>query len=175
LSYDLRNDPILNPAYEYWRSKCGARAMPRRRDIDPTEIPRLLPNIQITELVDGGKRIRFRLAGTAIVEAYGAQLAGKYIDEVFSGKRLSFIEANYRKICSEKRPIMVRNRYHSSRNVELICTRLVMPMSEDGETVNQCLSAMSFQFPGEADEWTGQWFGNSNNFDFEKSYSEVMG
>ncbi len=81
MSYDFRSDPILGPAYEYWRSKCGARAMPRRRDIDPTEIPRLLPNLQIVEIV--GTRIRYRLAGTAIVEAYGEELAGKYIDEMF--------------------------------------------------------------------------------------------
>jgi hypothetical protein len=175
LDYDIRNDSILGPAHEYWRGKCGARPMPRRRDIDPTEIPRLLPNIQITELVDGGKRIRYRLAGTAIVEAYGAQLAGKYFDEVFSGERLHFIETNYRKMCGEKRPVMVRNRYHSARNVELICTRLIMPLSEDGETVTQCLSAMSFQFPGEAFEWFGQWFGNGGNFNFEKSYSKIVG
>ncbi len=55
--------------------------MPRRRDIDPTEIPRLLPNLQITELIDGGARIRYRLTGTAIVNAYGADLTGKYFQE----------------------------------------------------------------------------------------------
>ena len=128
----------------------------------------LSPNIQISEIV--GTRIRYRLAGTAIVEAYGEELAGKYFDEVFSGDRLRFVETNYRMMCDEKRPVLVRNRYLSSRDVELVCTRLIMPLSEDGETVTQCLTAMSFQFPGEAVEWTGQWFGNSGNFDFAKSY-----
>ncbi len=174
MTYDFRSDPILGPAYEYWRSKCGARVMPRRRDIDPTEIPRLLPNIQIVELLDGGKRIRYRLAGTAIVEAYGEEFAGKYIDEMYSGERLRFVENNYRIMCDAKRPVLVCNRYDSNRDVHLICTRQFMPLSEDGETVKQCLTAMSFQFPGEACEWTGQWFGNSDNFDFAHSYAQAI-
>jgi hypothetical protein len=130
LRNDFRNDPILESAYEYWRSKCGTRAMPRRRDIDPTEIPRLLPHIQITELLEGGNRIRYRLAGTAIVDAYGSELTGKYFDEVFSGERLHFIAVNYRLMCDEKRPVFVhpldhavirgrRNRQSMSQRLEL--------------------------------------------------------
>jgi hypothetical protein len=150
--------------------------MPRRRDIDPVEIPRrLLPNLQITELVDGGKRIRYRLAGTAIVEAYGAELTGKYFDEVFSSKRLRYVKANYQIICHEKRPIFVCNRYHSARDVHLICTRVVMPLSEDGANVDGCFTAMSFHYPGQAHQWFGEWFGNSGNFDFINSYSEIIG
>jgi len=170
--YDFRSDPILGPAHEYWRSKCGARAMPRRRDIDPTEIPHLLPNILIVEII--GTRIRYRLVGTAIVKAYGEELTGKYIDEILSDERLRFAENNYRIMCGQKRPVLIFNRYHSKRDAPLICTRLVMPLSENGETVNQCLSALSFHFPGEADEWTGQWFGNSDNFDCARSYAKAI-
>ncbi len=148
--------------------------MPRRRDIDPTEIPRLLPYIQITEFVDGGKRVRYRLAGTAIVEAYGGELKGKFFDEVFSGERLRFVEANYRTMCAEKRPILVCNRYFSRRDVPLICNRVVMPLSDDGVNVNQAFTAMRFLFPGKSYEWAGQWFGTSGNFDFERSRCEAI-
>jgi hypothetical protein len=174
MPYDFHSDAVLGPAFDYWQSKCGIRTMPCRRDIDPTEIPRLLPNIQLTELVDGGKRIRYRLAGTEIVNAYGAELTGKYFDEVFNGERLRFVEDNYRVICQEKRPILVCNRYLSARDAQLVCTRVVMPLSEDDVSVNQCLTAMSFHFPGSASQWFGEWFGNTGNFDFKNSYSEVI-
>jgi len=180
VQYDFRSDVILGPAFDYWQSKCGARAMPRRRDIDPTEIPRLLPNLQITELIDGGARIRYRLAGTAIVDAYGANLTGKYFDEVFSGRRLDYVKANYRGVCSEKRPLLVCNPYVSTRNIELICARLVMPLSEDGVTVNQCLTAMSFHFPAMTSQWPREWFGNksyldvANSYDVASSHSEIV-
>lgn len=128
--------------------------------MDPVEIaPRLLPNLQITELVDGG-RIRYRLAGTAIVQAYGVELTGKYYDELFSGERLRRIEAHHQMICREKRPLFVCNPYRSARDVHLICTRIVMPLCEDGVNICKFLSAMSFNFPGGAYQWSGEWFGN---------------
>jgi hypothetical protein len=174
MEYDFAKDPVLKPAYDYWRSKRGNRSIPRRRDIEPTEIPRLLPNIQITELVDGGKRIRYRLAGSAIVDAYGSELAGKYFDEVFTGERLKFVEENYHAMCERRRPILVVNRYHSARDVLLVCHRLIMPLSEDGKTVNQCLTAMNFEFPGKSEQWTGLWSENSADFDVAMSYCEAI-
>src|SRR5579862_4529995 len=119
MSYDFRADTILGPAFAYWQAKCGARAMPRRADIDPSEMIPLLPHLQITELVDGGARVRYRLVGTGIVAAYGAELTGKYFDEVFSGDRLHFVEDNYRLMCRERRPILVGNRYVSRKDIEL--------------------------------------------------------
>lgn len=174
MPYNFRSDAILGPAFDYWHVKRAHREMPRRCDIDPTEIPRLLPHLQITDLIDGGRRIRYRLAGTAIVDAYGAELTGKYFDEVFSSKRLHFIEDNYRTICREKRPLLVCNRYLSARSTELLCTRLVMPLSEDDKTVSQCLTAMSFHYPGYAAQWFGEWFGNNSNLDFENSYAQII-
>jgi len=175
MEYDFTKDSVLKPAYDYWRSKRGDRTMPRRRDIDPTEIPRLLPNVQITEILDGGKRIRYRLAGSAIIGAYGSELTGKYFDEVFTGERLKFVEDNYRIMCERNRPVLVVNRYHSARNVELICNRLIMPLSEDGTTVNQCLTAMSFQFPGKAEQSSiGRWSEESAEFDVAMSYCKAI-
>ena len=175
MKYKLQNDPILNPAFEYWRKTRGARLMPRRSEIDPVEIPpRLLPHLQITEIVDGGARYRYRLAGTAIVDAYGAELTGKYYDEVFSGDRLRYIEANFRLICLEKRPIFVRNQYHSARGAFLVCSRVVMPLSDDDVNVHQFLMAMSFQHPGAAYQWAGAWIGNDGTFDFANSYMETI-
>jgi hypothetical protein len=174
MQYDFTKDLILKPAYDYWRSKRGDRAIPRRSDIEPTEIPRLLPNIQITELVAGSKRIRYRLAGSAIVEAYGSELKGKYFDEVFMGERLRFAEENYRVMCERKRPVLVVNRYHSARNVGLVCHRLIMPLSDDGETVNQCLTAMNFHFPSETEHQTNHWSENSAAFDLAMSYCKAV-
>lgn len=155
MQFDFHADSILGPAYRYWRAKCGARALPRRRDIDPTEVPRLLSNLQLTDLV--GARIRYRLVGTAIVDAYGGELRGKYFDEVFSGARLRLIEANYRMMCERLRPVLVCNRYFSRRSTPLVCGRLIMPLSEEGATVGQCLTAMNFQHPGDAAQWFGDW------------------
>ncbi len=172
---DVRDDPVLGPALDYWERKRGARLVPVRRDIDATEIPApLLPFLQITERIEATGRIRFRLVGTGIVEAYGADLTGKYMDEIYSGNRLRYVEANYRAVCESRRPVLVVNRYHSSRPVALVCYRLVMPLADDGTTIRQFLTAMRFDFPGDAVEWRGAWFGTSGNFDYAHSYSGVV-
>ncbi|MBU6506049.1 MAG: PAS domain-containing protein [Alphaproteobacteria bacterium] len=172
---EIRRDPVLGPALAYWERKCGSRLIPARRDIDATEIPpSLLPYLQITERVESTGRIRYRLVGTGIVEAYGADLTGKYMDEIYSGQRLRYAEANYRAVCESKSPVLVVNRYHSSRPVSLVCHRLLMPLAEDGTTIRQFLTAMRFEFPGDAIEWRGAWFGNSGNFDYAHSYSGVV-
>jgi len=174
MRYDFRNDAILGPAFAYWEAKCGGRAMPRRADIDPSEITRLLPYLQITEFVDGGARIRYRLVGTAIVTAYGAELTGKYFDEVFAGDRLRVVIDNYRVMCREKRPIFIGSRYVSRKDTELFCYRLLMPLSNDGTTINQVITAMSFKYPNEASQIAGQGFGNDVDFDRGAGFREVI-
>jgi len=163
--YDFRSDPILEGAHQYWLAKRGGRRMPRRRDIDPSEVVPLLPNLQITELVDGGARVRYRLIGTAIVSTFGAEFTGKYFDEVFSGDQLRAHEENYRVLCREKCPILVSRHYVSHKMIELLCHRLIMPLSEDDNAVNQALTAMSFQYPNKAAQRIGDWLGAQDRFD----------
>ncbi len=150
MAYDFRSDPILGRAYEYWNSKCRGRQMPRRREIDPSEIKRLLPYLQIIEFVDGGARIRYRLVGTAIAATHGIDHTGKFFDEVLTEAKRHYFEDSYRLMCREKRPILMYSRYFSRKDTQIICHRIVMPLSEDEVTVNQALVAMSFQFPGES-------------------------
>src|ERR1051325_4546970 len=95
---DHIDDPLLRQLYDYWQSKRSGRAMPRRADIDPAEIPKLLPHMMITEILEGGQRYRYRLSGTAVSEAFGRELTGRYVDEVMTGAYRDFIEGLYRTI-----------------------------------------------------------------------------
>ena len=58
--------------------------MPRRADIDPGEIPRLLPDLMLVDLLPDG-RYRCRLIGTANADAHGINATGRYLDEVLPG------------------------------------------------------------------------------------------
>lgn len=171
---EFRDDPILGPAYDYWRSKCRNGTLPRRRDIDPTDIPRLLPHLLISELVDGGTRLRYRLAGTAVVAAYGGELTGKHCDEVCLQERRASVVAQYRLICERKRPLLLRHRYLSSHQVPLICHRLVMPLSDDAQMVNQFVAALRFEYHGNVHEWAGRWVASAGDFTFEDGYSALV-
>lgn len=146
VSYNFRADPILGRALAYWDRRRGGRAMPRRADIDPVDIPQLLPNLQLIEVSDGGRRFRYRLVGTALVTAFGAEYTGKFLDELFDGVRLENASRVLRAVVSGSVPIFLRNSYGTTKTVEMVANRLYMPLSEDGGTVSRIFGALTFEF-----------------------------
>lgn len=145
--------------------------MPSRRDIDPTELgARLLPNVQLTEVIDGGLRFRYRLAGTGIVEAFGTEFTNKYVDELLSGERRAFVHSFYRAVCEKRCPIFVRSRYNNHRDVGLTANRLLMPLSQDDETVTMIFGALTF----ETAKALRERIGHKAQVDMSSSYIEVV-
>jgi len=62
--------------YRYWRSKHIDGRPPARGDLDPVaEIPRLIANLMIIDIDDGG--YRYRLVGSEITSRFGSELTGK--------------------------------------------------------------------------------------------------
>lgn len=137
------DEPRLAEALAYWDRKRGDRVMPRRADIDPTEITALLPNLRLTEVLDGGTRYRYRLVGTAIVAAYGVESTGRYLDEL-CGERRDFVEGLYRAVCDRRRPLYAKTAYLGPWQAPNIASRVMAPLSEDGETVNMVLAVLTF-------------------------------
>lgn len=156
MGHDFLNDPILSGAFRYWRRQRGSRAMPPRRAIDPIEIPRLLPNLQLIDVVEGG-RFRYRLTGTGLVTAFGKEYTGKHLDELFAGDELAYAVRVYSTVCSERRPVFLRNRYGTTRDVAMVANRLYMPLSDDGVSVNVIFGALTFEWGRgvTAGSWTG--------------------
>ena len=66
--------------YRYWEAKRGSgRKAPARRDLDPLEIVKLLPNVALVEPEQDG--YRWRLMGTAIASDFGRDLTGRIFGE----------------------------------------------------------------------------------------------
>jgi hypothetical protein len=119
--------------------------MPSKRDIDPTEIhPKILPNMQIIDVIDDGARFRYRLVGTALVQANGKDYTGQYPEELLSEDRASFVLNIYRTVCQSKGPLFTTNRYHTTKNIDLFTNRIYMPLSDDGMNVHYILGVLQF-------------------------------
>jgi len=79
---DELSDPGLIRFYDYWRSLCGDRCMPSRKDLDPLLAPRgFLPNIMLIDYLHDQRRYRYRLVGSNIITATGENRTGRYFDE----------------------------------------------------------------------------------------------
>jgi hypothetical protein len=68
---------------EYWLSICPADRLPGRQHVDPVEIKPLLPNIWMLDVHRDPLRFKYRLVGSRIVDFYGWDPTGKWVDEAF--------------------------------------------------------------------------------------------
>jgi len=75
--------PEMRQILDYWRSLIDGEILPDRRDIDPVQIPKLLPGIILIDIYRDPYRFRFRLIGDRMVSYHGRNLAGIWMDEAF--------------------------------------------------------------------------------------------
>src|SRR5271154_1646474 len=73
---DAPRDPVLRSLYQYWDTVRGARPMPSRADIDPAEIPKLLPYILMYNATPGGG-YTIRLVGEEVERFVGRNATGE--------------------------------------------------------------------------------------------------
>jgi hypothetical protein len=144
---DCLDDPLHQQMYAYWQQKRGSCRMPRRTDIDPTEIPRRLPNLLISEYVakDGVERWRYRLAGTAVAAAFGRNPTGHYVDELTRGDYRDFIERIHREVREEQRALYCASEYMGAHDLRMSAKRLLLPLTTDGTQVDQIITLLVFR------------------------------
>lgn len=75
-------DPMLSRLYAYWNGKRGGKPFPGRSDLDPVDIPLLLPSIFLVEVHHDPFDLMFRLAGTVLTGCYGSELTGRSLIEL---------------------------------------------------------------------------------------------
>lgn len=73
----------LRSFHEYWKSKQTDDRPPLRSDIDPTDIPKLLPNVLLIDVIgDPAYDFHYRLMGTAIVAFDGIDYSGSMLSQM---------------------------------------------------------------------------------------------
>ena len=70
---DRMNNDTSRILFDYWNKLRGARRAPRRFEIEPARISRILPEAFILEQQDVDT-YRFRIAGTRLCELFGVEL-----------------------------------------------------------------------------------------------------
>jgi hypothetical protein len=131
--------------YRYWLGKRGDRAMPARKDIDPAEIPALLPYLILAEKV--GDKFRYRLVGTAIVQEVGIDPTGS-----FAGSYVSYDPTSAAafqtmgNVVSTGRPHLAAGQYELKPGFVHNFLVLLLPLSDDGTNVNMALALRIARF-----------------------------
>jgi hypothetical protein len=136
---DEVSHPTLVGLHRYWDGKRGGRMMPARRDLDPSEIVKLLPYIYMVDVEHDPLRFRYRLIGTAICTFLGRDYTGRTVDEATYGKGegLDRLLQLFTTVAETRAPVAYKGNiwYVSGREWRQV-EALLMPLSHDGVTVD---------------------------------------
>jgi hypothetical protein len=148
---DILLDQPLEGLYRHWLGKKGARAMPRRADIDPVEIPgEIWPYTMLLDVIWSADtpRFRYRRVGDVFWRTGGREPTGRFIDEVLperAGYRRYVVDI-YEETAKRGRPLYTENSFAlDGRREPMLTKRITLPLSSDGETVNMVLSGHVFE------------------------------
>lgn len=131
--------PRVARLYRYWLSIHPAGGgMPGRKHFDPVDVPELLPGIWLLDVQHTPFRLRYRLVGTAFVEAVGREVTGQWLDDAHPHLRgvPGFFD-RYQRAAVEKHPEWRRGkpRIWAHRDFGEI-ENLLLPLAADGATVD---------------------------------------
>lgn len=144
-SLDHLRDRRIRDLADYWLSRRNGGTMPRRRDIDPVDIPWALSFIWLCDYLPEDRNFRYRLAGEAINEVFGRNVAGKRFHEVLSPKSAPFIRGRYLPVVDE--PAIAHSAGAIYRNADrpIVGERIIFPLSKEGDGADMLLGMTVYE------------------------------
>ncbi|MBL8837072.1 MAG: PAS domain-containing protein [Alphaproteobacteria bacterium] len=130
--------PMIRALYDYWAGRRGGRAMPGRVDLDPIDVPALLPYVFMVDTPPSGP-MTYRVFGTALVALFGRELTGRPVGEGAQPEHAPEVLARYARIVAERRPFYHRARLFEQSNDFTDIERVILPLSADGIEVDQLI------------------------------------
>jgi len=134
--------PRLSELYGYWDEKRGTRRAPRRQDIDPVDIPHILPHMFICEVLRDPADYLVTLFGTALVQAFGADLTNRTFNGICESPLTSSIREEYDRVTESFAPIFAARDAGWLGRDYVRYSRLLLPLSDDDQTVNKLFGAV---------------------------------
>ena len=136
--------PQLRQLYDYWQALRGSRAMPSRVDIDPTQIPKVLPQI-IMYNVDGPGAYTVRLVGENVRSFVGQNATGRRAGSIMDPRSAETMIHILDSVVAERAPKFRAGKAHwhqdkAYREFEAC----FLPLSTDGVAINVILGAVTF-------------------------------
>lgn len=149
--------PALRDLYLAWQTaRLDGKLLPRPGDIDPARYG--MEEHAYTLLIAGvdPAAFRFLTVGAALNQRFGRPLSGEVIglsdDEA---EVMGDLEAAYRRCTRTLAPVYQSARFDFGDSAPLHLERLIMPLSDDGQTITHLLGVSYFNESPKSDQRTG--------------------
>jgi hypothetical protein len=136
---------IISKAMAYWERIRAAHAMPRRSELDPVDIPRLLPFVMLIDVLGEPLDFKFRLIGTEIDAIISDDYLGRRfsaIPHMTSGNK---VWAEYETVVRRRQPLTAAVDYVGADGYVRGIRHCLMPLSADRETVDMIFVAVEIE------------------------------
>lgn len=143
----------LRDIYDYWVSISPAGGLPARKDLDPLDIPKLLPFIYMLDVHYDPLRYKVRLVGTGIIRKTGRESTGEWFDKVVPNFERSKAKTHLDTCVERAAPVFRRDEFQlDATNKKVIAERLYLPFANDSKTPDMLLNYAHYtDMPGKTD------------------------
>lgn len=133
---------------DYWRDKRQGRAMPRREDIDPVDIPWALSRLYIVDYDRDLDTYRYRVAGARIEDFFDEptrrrSLRGTTIDDLLPDDWAELAHTRWRPLVADGSIVYMRGAIYPMADRVPVGARLLLPLSDGDDTVVTGLMGMT--------------------------------
>jgi hypothetical protein len=136
-------EPRLRELKRYWDGKRGDRTMPARADLDPLEIPELLPYLVLVDTAETLEEFRYRLIGTEACAGFDRDPTGARFADLPRTERFDEVYNGYWRTFRERTPQYFHGPFAMADGpIEL--SRLTLPLSLDGNHVDMILGGIVY-------------------------------
>jgi len=111
---------------DVWEDLRAGRGLPDRTDLDPASIAFALGNVALVDIEHAPLRARYRLVGIHLVELWGRELKGRYVDEVYAEPIATEAMQAYARVIETREPLYMRRTFRLSFGL-LGYHRLMLP------------------------------------------------
>jgi hypothetical protein len=137
--------PVLRELFLYWAGIRDGRSMPARRDLDPLDIPALLPWVLLTDVLRNPLDFRYRLVGTGVAGLSRHDYTGRRFSELAHTQSDSVVWQVRVAVVETRRPMQALVPYTGSLTGVTGVASLYLPLSADGRTVDMILCGAVYE------------------------------
>ena len=148
-AHDWIRDIELRELHDYWLTKHRDGRLPRRGDIDPLEVRRLLKSLALLEVVGDAEDFIFILAGSRIEEVHGRTLKGVTLGNLREDFEQTPSAGGCVAAVRSGEPQYQQANLKEYGKKHWACRRLILPLSSDGERVDCLLLGAVFSSLGD--------------------------
>lgn len=129
----------------YWRDLCGEREFPSFAEIDPAQIPDLWAHCFVLEIAGHTEDPAFKSIGADLAEQAGFNLTGKRVTDLPEHTLIAAAVSYVDEVLRSKVPTCRGGEYLAPDGGRVHYRSILLPISDDGETISGLLGAVNCQ------------------------------